>query len=286
MQLGISSYTYTWGVGVPGSLPPNPLSAKDLVDKAFYSGLKLVQIADNLPLENMTESELTNLFRYAYHKNVSIEMGGRSLTPEHTLKCLIAAETLQSPILRMVIDGTDFIPDIQTITGIIKDLLPEFESRKIKLAIENHDRLKAREFERIIISAGSEYIGICLDSVNSMGAGEGFEEVSRILLPYTINLHIKDFTIKRVSHKMGIIIEGAPAGKGMLNIRELVDKLTTDSLCKSAVLELWTPPEADIEDTIKKEEDWALRSIAYLKLILPLSQHSPRGEGDHPAIAG
>ena len=53
-----------------------------------------------------------------------------------------------------------------------------------------------------------------------MGAGEGFETVSEILLPYTINLHLKDFTIRRVSHKMGMIIEGTPAGKGMLNIPE------------------------------------------------------------------
>jgi 3-oxoisoapionate decarboxylase len=267
MQLGLSSYTYTWGVGVPGSFPAKPLSANDLVDKAYSSGLRLVQIADNLPLENLPESELMKLFGYASQKNVSIEMGGRGLSPGHTLKCLIAAETLHSPILRMVIDSTAFEPDIQTITAIIKDLLPEFESRKIKLAIENHDRFRAREFEKIILSAGSEYVGICLDSVNSMSAGEGFEEVSGILLPYTINLHIKDFTIKRVSHKMGIIIEGAPAGKGMLNIRELVNQLSAFSLCKSAILELWTPPEAVIEETIKKENEWAFRSIEYLKHI-------------------
>lgn len=265
MQLGISSYTYTWGVGVEGSLPVKPLSARGLIDKAAFSGLRLLQIADNLPLENLNETELLNLFSYASQKNVSIEMGGRGLTPEHTLKCLIAAEILHSPILRMIIDSKGFEPDIKTITRIIKDLLPELESRKIKLAIENHDRFKASEFEKIIRSAGSDFVGICLDSVNSMGAGEGFEEVSRILLPYTINLHIKDFTIRRVEHKMGIIIEGAPAGKGMLNIRELVDKLSALNLCKSAILELWTPPEAVIEDTIKKEEEWAFRSIEYLK---------------------
>jgi 3-oxoisoapionate decarboxylase len=267
MQLGFSSYTFTWEVGVREHLPAKPLSAKDLIDRTFSSGLRLVQIADNLPLEDLAESELMELLRYASEKNVSIEMGGRGLTPEHTIKCLKAAEILHSPILRMVIDGTGFEPDIQTIIRIIKDLLPEFESRKISLAIENHDRFRAREFERIIRSAGSKYVGICLDSVNSMGAGEGFEEVSRILLPYTINLHIKDFTIRRVSHKMGIIIEGAPAGNGMLNIRELVNQLSSFSLCKSAILELWTPPEAVIEETIKKEKEWALRSVAYLKHI-------------------
>ncbi len=146
-------------------------------------------------------------------------------------------------------------------------MIPEFQSRKIRLAIENHDRLKAQEFEEIIRSADSEWVGICLDSVNSMGGGEGFAEVSKILIPHTINLHIKDFTVRRVSHKMGIIIEGAPAGRGMLDIPGLVSALEDAGRCKSAILELWTPPEPAISDTLLKEENWAAESIDYLKHI-------------------
>jgi len=207
------------------------------------------------------------LRKYGAAKGVEIEMGGRGLTPEHTIKCLEAASFLNSPILRMVIDGAGYEPDLNSVISAIKELVPEFKTRKIKLAIENHDRFKAREFEHIIQSVGSEWVGICLDSVNSMGAGEGFEEVSRILLPYTINLHIKDFTIRRVSHKMGIIIEGSPAGKGMLNIKELIDKLIILKQCDTAILEQWTPPENEIRDTIGKEERWANESIEYLKTI-------------------
>lgn len=268
MQLGISSYTYTWAVGVPGSFPVKTFSAHDLIDKASFADVSLVQIADNLSIENYSSEELKNLVRYAKDKNVSIEFGSRGMTAEHTMKCLQIAMELSSPILRMVIDGPGYEPDIQLTINIIKDLLPEFKSRNISLAIENHDRFKAREFEKIVQSIGSERVGICLDSVNSMGAGEGFEEVSRILLPYTINLHIKDFTIRRATHKMGIIIEGAPAGKGMLNIEELVNKLYFIDSCKSAVLELWTPPESDIEDTIAKEDKWAKESIEYLRSII------------------
>ena len=268
MQLGLGSYTYTWAVGVPGSLPTKPYSVYDLIEKASSSGVNLVQIADNLPVENLSALELQNLLSHARYKNVSIELGGRGLTPEHTYMCLKAAETLHSPILRMVIDSPGFEPDLQSIIGIARDLLHEFESRNIRLAIENHDRFKARDFEKIIQSVGSEWVGICLDSVNSIGAGEGFETVSEILLPYTINLHIKDFTIYRVSHKMGLIVEGKPAGQGMLNIRETVKKLSILNRCNSAILELWTPPELKIEDTIEKEELWARESIEYLKELL------------------
>jgi L-ribulose-5-phosphate 3-epimerase UlaE len=104
-----------------------------------------------------------------------------------------------------------------------------------------------------------------------MGAGEGFETVSEILLPYTINLHLKDFSIRRVSYKMGLLIEGRPAGKGMLNIRELVERLSVTKRCDSAILELWTVPEPEIEETIKKEEQWAQESISYLKDIFKVN---------------
>jgi sugar phosphate isomerase/epimerase len=268
MILGISSYTYTWAIGVPGSMPVNPLSAFDLVDKAFSSGLSLVQIADNLPLDTWTPEHLFDLYKYSENRNISIEMGGRGLTPEHVHQCLKTAIAIKSPILRMVIDGAGFEPDLNSAISIIKELQPEFESYKISLAIENHDRFEARDFERIVQSVGSEWIGICLDSVNSMGAGEGFEEVSRILLPYTVNLHIKDFTIHRVSHKMGIIIEGSPAGKGMLKIKDIIESLKKYDRCRSAILELWTPPEKEIGDTIIKEKRWADESIDYLKNII------------------
>jgi sugar phosphate isomerase/epimerase len=268
MKLGLSSYTYTWAIGVPGSMPVKAMKASDLVDKAASFGLGLVQIADNLPLETLSAEHLFDLFNYAKNKNISIEMGARGLTPEHTFLCLQTAIAVHSPILRMVIDGAGFEPDLKTIISIIKEQLPEFESNKISLAIENHDRFKARDFEKIIQSVGSEWLGICLDSVNSMGAGEGFEEVANILLPYTINLHIKDFTIRRLFHKMGIIIEGAPAGKGMLNIGDLVSKLYFTNSCQSAILELWTPPEKEVEDTIIKEARWAKESIDYLKSII------------------
>ena len=67
---------------------------------------------------------------------------------------------------------------------------------------------------------------------------------------------------------MGIIIEGAPAGKGMLNISEMLNKLYFTNSCQSAILELWTPPEKEVEETINKEEKWANESIKYLKNLL------------------
>src|SRR5690606_29669957 len=122
---------------------------------------------------------------------------------------------------------------------------------KVILAIENHDRFKAAEFAEMVYLSDSRHVGICLDSVNSMGAGEGLETVTDKLAPLTVNLHVKEFSVRRIYHQMGFIIEGCPLGQGMLPVRDLVHKVS--SRCHSAILEQWTPPEDSIEKTIVKE---------------------------------
>lgn len=268
MKTGISSYTYTWGVGVPGSEPSQSLSAFDLVDKASDMDVTVVQIADNLPLHTLQPSDLENLAEYASAKGISIEVGARGLTPENLSEYINIANFFQSPILRFVIDGAGFEPDVETVVKVIRQYLPKLEKENIALALENHDRLHSSTFRQIIETIRHPLVGICLDSVNSLGIAEGLETVVENLAPHTLNLHVKDFTIRRVDHKMGFVVEGVPAGKGFLNLPWIIEKLKPWNRCHSAILELWTPPEATISNTIRKEDAWARESIQYLKQII------------------
>ena len=72
---------------------------------------------------------------------------------------------------------------------------------------DNFGSTKNISLERINPNLGANDPSNWSSSVNSIGAGEGFEMVSEILIPYTINLHIKDFAIFRAVHKMGFTIE-------------------------------------------------------------------------------
>jgi len=265
MKLGISTYTFTWGIGVPGYDPEKKLTAYDLIDKALYYKLTTLQIADNLDISLLPLSEIDRIKRYAADKGISIEIGARGMTNEKLPKFIELASYFNSPILRFVIDEQNFEPNLDEIVQIIKNNLELIKSKKIILAIENHDRLKAQEFKYIIENSDKSYVGICLDSVNSIGAGESVTEITNLLVPYTVNLHLKDFSVRRIDHKMGFVVEGTPAGEGMLDISLLVQKIRLFDRCQSAILELWTPPLSQLEDTIKKEEDWANRSIVNLK---------------------
>jgi sugar phosphate isomerase/epimerase len=265
MRLGLSTYSYTWAVGVPGQMPQNPMSAFQLIDRAAELGFHCVQIADNLPLHNFSDEDLLEIFKHGQSKNIAIELGTRGLQPENVLKYISIAKLFQSPILRIVVDGTGFEPTIDEVIQIINAILPVLKENNIKLAIENHDRFKASEFVSMVKNTDPNWVGICLDSVNSMGAGEGLNEVVQQLAPLTINLHLKDFSVKRVWHKMGFVVEGVPAGKGMLNIEWLKKEVDVKGNCESAILELWTPPETTLEETIAKENQWVEESIKFLK---------------------
>ncbi len=87
--------------------------------------------------------------------------------------------------------------------------------------------------------------------------------------PSVVNLHVKDFAIFRASHMMGFSIEGRPAGHGQLNIPWLLRELQSLGRGFNAILELWTPPEGTLSDTIAKENAWAGLSVAYLRTLIP-----------------
>jgi sugar phosphate isomerase/epimerase len=265
MTLGISSFTYGWAVGMD---PYNPkLGELDLLKRVEEYGLKCLQVGDNLPLHRLTELRLKE-FQTTLEKNhTRLEVGARKLTEDHLQRYLEISIFLKAPLLRFVVDGDDYQPSNQTIISIVKNILPELKKNDITLGIENHDRFKARELVAIMDAIADEHIGICLDTVNSIGAGEGLEWVADLLAPYTVNLHIKDFQIQRFHHNMGFNVTGAPAGTGMMEVPWLIAKLLPFGRCKSAILEQWATPEATTELTIEKEMSWADVGIKYLKSL-------------------
>jgi L-ribulose-5-phosphate 3-epimerase UlaE len=82
---------------------------------------------------------------------------------------------------------------------------------------------------------------------------------------------VKDFSVTRVSHMMGFVVEGTPAGKGLLDLSSVMAKLGKYGRCRSAILELWTPPADDLSETLKRENSWANESILYIKKIIQQS---------------
>ncbi len=269
MRLGISSFAYGWAVGIPGYPPPRPLSAVDLVERAAALGLDLVQFGDNLPLHALPEQELDALEARARELGVDVEVGMRGTNRDLLLAYLALARRFRSPLLRVMAGAPGHDPTADEVVRAMRAVLPEFERAGVCLALENFETFRAAELADIVGGIGGEAVGVCLDTVNSAGALEGPEVVVGALAPLTLNLHVKDYVIRRPDHRLGFVVEGRPAGQGQLDIPWLLDAVRDNGHDPSVILEQWTPPGRTLADTIAVEERWAAESVRYMRALLP-----------------
>jgi sugar phosphate isomerase/epimerase len=265
VKLGLSSYTFGWAVGVRGYEPARPLDEHGLLDKCHELGVRLLQVGDNLPLHRFAEERLQRFARRAADEGIQIELGARPFTDMRWINYAGIARLFGAKFIRFVIEDEKHPLSLFELEKILHAWAPRLERDGVSLAIENHDRFKAERLRELIEHVGSERVGVCLDTANSLGAGEGIDVVADTLAPYVLNLHLKDFEIRRVPHQMGFTIQGTPCGLGLLDVPGLLRRLAPATRCETAVLEQWTPPEANLEETILKEAEWAKISIDYLK---------------------
>ncbi len=262
MKLGISSYALTWSIGVPGyEKPQKPLTAEGLLEKADELGVRVVQFADNLPVHQMSIEQQSHLKSLSARLRMELEVGTRGTNPGHLKQCLFIADIMDSRIVRTLVTT----PDLQQAVAEIREVLPQFAAAGITLALENHGLHSTSELIELFDILDSPYVRCCLDTVNSFGALESPDHVIRELAPYTINLHMKDFTIARVDHQMGFVILGTPAGDGKLDLNRLEFELNRHHRNPNCILELWTPFTETVENTIRIENQWCRQSIDFLK---------------------
>ena len=70
----------------------------------------------------------------------------------------------------------------------------------VKIAVENHaGDMQAREVKTIILEAGEDFVGSCLDTGNPMWVMEDPKVALEILGPYVVTTHVRDSVIFEVS---------------------------------------------------------------------------------------
>jgi sugar phosphate isomerase/epimerase len=269
MRLGIGSYALMWSIGFPGAEHGNRMDAFAVLACARELGVGVVQFGPNLPIDLLAESELVRLRQQALADNIQLECGTRGLAPSHLQKHISLARRLSSNILRTVPDfEVGQAPEISEIARELRRILPELESNNVRLAIENGN-IPARELSRLMNELDSPWIGVTLDTANSLAVIEGTHEVVKALAPHVLSFHVKDFVVHRLWHRMGFIVEGRPAGKGQVDFLWIFAQLQAAGADPNAILELWPPEQSEIEATVALERAWAEESVQYLRKYLP-----------------
>jgi len=265
-QFGISSLSYPWAVGMAkGPRLKRRLSAFELLEKARDLGVGLVQIADNLPLDDMPWETMVRLKRMASEYEISLEVGTTGTDREHLLKFLEIAHFLKSPILRTGQSDTETHLGIIGIEKRIRDIIPEFEKAGIIMALENQESHSSAELAKLIVNVNHPNLRVCLDLSRALGAMEGPREVLDELGPLCGNLLYRDVVVINSQSSLGYTVEGRPAGKGLIPVKWALEKLRGYEIDHTTIIELWPPWQGDIETTVRMENDWVAESVAFMR---------------------
>ncbi len=268
MKLGISSFTYGWAVGIAGYRPEEPMGFMELIERTHEFGLSLLQVGDNLPLDQLSYSELQNGKQALKEYGIELELGIRGLTDIRIEKYLELCRFFSSRLIRVVIDEPGYEPAEEEIIRMLKKWNPELQAGGITVGIENHERLKAAQLAYIVRQVDSPFVGICLDTANSLGALEGLDTVADALIPYTVNLHAKDVSVRRLPSQLGFEITGTVSGEGMLNMVDLIRRVSENGRDVNCILEQWTAYTGDLGKTIRKEAREAVKGLHNLQKII------------------
>jgi sugar phosphate isomerase/epimerase len=94
---------------------------------------------------------------------------------------------------------------------------------RIGLAVENHKDWRMDEMLGWLQRLDSEYVGVCLDTGNSMALLEEPHEVVEAYAPWTFTTHVKDMAV--AEYDDGFLLAEVPLGKGTLDLPRIVSTL-------------------------------------------------------------
>jgi len=250
MRLGLDAYSLRW----------QSWNAFEMLDYCAQLGLENVQFSERGFLTSLDDTYLRSLRRRADELGLSLEIGMLSFdrysglfTPEHgtaeqQLSDMIrAARILGSRLVRCVLgnqaDRLGPIPyekHVEEGLRVLRAVSPLARDLEIRLAVENHGGVDflARELKAFVEEAGTDYVGVCLDTGNPAAAGEDPVLAADVLAPYVVTSHVRDSRVWAVPD--GAMVQWVPVGQGDVDLPRLFAILSARSPAAPINLEIIT----------------------------------------------
>lgn len=261
MLLGAGSYLFRYAIGTESFRPEKPLDAFALVEQAADFGFELVQFADNLPLHEYGNDRLDRLRETAQRRNIVLEAGTAGARADRLLRYLDIALRLEAKLLRLTPHAPDTHASKRETMAVLQEVLPQFRRAGVAIALENHFTMTSEDLASLVREIDSPWVGICLDTANSIVQREWPMDTVRLLGERALSLHLKDFKIRPHPAGIGAVIEGAPLGRGDQDIPGILGYLRGAGRRVPVVLEQWLPPADSPEETLASERDWIRQSV-------------------------
>jgi sugar phosphate isomerase/epimerase len=97
---------------------------------------------------------------------------------------------------------------------------PVVARHRMRLAIENHKDFRIDQMLGMLKRLDSEYVGVCVDTGNSVALLEDPMEVIEAYAPYGYSAHLKDMAVAEYGD--GFLLADVPLGQGLLDLPRMV----------------------------------------------------------------
>jgi sugar phosphate isomerase/epimerase len=267
-KIGVGSWTFPWATGtVQDQRPTTILTPVDVVQRTIDIGVHVVHFLDNLPLDSFDNQMLDRARDLAQEHNVEVEVGTRGTEPEHLRKYLSIAQRMGARLLRTMGGWHKAPAPVDQIKANFLKVLPEFSDAGVRIALENYEAYSTSDIAAIVREIDNASLGVCLDLTNSFAAMESAEEILGNLAPFTISVHLKEFTVERLEYLMGFAFRGKPTGQGVLPLTKIFESLLAKSRKTNVIVEQWPPFHESLEKTMDMELEWARQGVEHLATL-------------------
>lgn len=268
MRLGIDSFSLRW----------QGWDAFQIMDYAAGLGLDNVHFSEREHFGSLEQGRLQQIRDHAQQLGLSLEIGMRSFnqlagtfdsslgTGEQQLTDMIdAATVVGSPIVRCFVgmsDDRSRVAPVDLINETVRTLravASHAEAANVTIAVENHGGvdLLAPELRDVIERVDSTHVRVCFDTGNPLYAAEDAVYAAEILAPLTVSTHLRDTRVWLDDE--GAKVQWAPAGRGSVDLRRIVDLLMAVSPDIPIDLEIITGGGPKLLDYRNPDSDlWSL----------------------------
>jgi sugar phosphate isomerase/epimerase len=290
-RLGLDTY----------SLRAQNWDAFQQLDYCAARGVKVVHFSEPRLVGGFDPNHLQRVRAHADSLGLDIEIGMLSICPTSGIfdpaqgsaedqlgRAIDAAVICGSPLVRCVLGNTF---DRRTAGGIerhieqVLQVLRRVRSRVmdagVKIALENHSGdMQARELKLLVETAGTDFVGVCIDSGNAVWAIEDPHLTLETLAPYVLTSHMRDSAVWNTPG--GIVAQWTRMGEGTVDIARYIRTYAERCPGRAVSLELIMHRQRTFD--YHDDEFWAAyrgtRAWEFARFLTLAEPSTPRPDAD------
>ena len=227
------------------------------LDFCASHGVQVAHFSEPRLIGSLERRHLEAVRAHADARGVALEIGMLSFCPssgifdpsqgtaeEQLARVIDAAVIVGSPLVRCVVGNAfdrrtpgGIAAHIDTALSVLRRVRSRATDAGIKIAVENHSGdMQARELKMLVETAGTDYVGVCIDSGNASWAIEDPHLTLETLAPYVLTSHMRDSAVWNSAE--GAVAQWTRMGEGNVDIARYIKTYAEKCPGRAVSLEL------------------------------------------------